>query len=922
MFLCLTLVSVCLALTLAQDTDLQYSLPEEKPVGTFVANIASDGRLLINVTDAVFNQLRYQLLTEGNMYAKLFTMNEQTGQLETAEKIDRESVCQGLVVCNLGLFVNVFKDDPDFPNNPVLIKYLRIHVMLQDINDHEPVFPNPEVVVSVSEIVNTGYVIPISAATDQDSGANNSVRTYEFVNLQDVFQLKVQTDLNSVLTLEIEVIKNLDYEMVKYYQLEILAKDGGIPQKSGNVTVHINVLDENDNFPMFTKSEYTATTIENQKLGVVIVQVTATDIDSGNKGNVSYRFNPSSVPSAFGINATTGEIYVAGEIDYETDDSFSFFVQAVDQGAQPRISSTVVLINVTDVNDNAPQVSINLPPGGDMISEATEAGSYIANVAVSDPDSGAFGNITCHLQSEFFRMETLYINMYKVILNKSLDRESRPVHNVSVLCADGGSPNLVTMSSFLISVGDVNDNQPTFTFDLYNVSLYENNAIGTPITIVTAVDKDQGENGRLTYSLHDDVDGLFSINSNSGVISANVVFDRETRTQVQFRVVATDNNAVTQLSSTATIVVMIIDKNDNKPSFSQQLYSFNIPENQVAGTVIGRVYVYDKDIGANGQIHFTQSHPYTSIFEVIQSTGQIQTKIVLDREIQGVYDFKLTALDNGVPALQTTTHVVIVIEDVNDNVPNVTFPSAHNNTVAITPGKSQGALVTKVMASDPDLGANSHLTYLVIKGGAGLFQVDNRTGVVVTERALTQDHIGTYTLLLAIQDGGTPSQTTWSNLVILVADDDANQNMIIVIAVVSVTVTLSIGMIIMICLIRRQDGHKHHPDQSTFTEHKKKFILEWLHCLSTSTHDVQKLGTDKADTQIHRPTDLKPIMISSKDSTTTEGSHDGTNVSTKVMVVSHVSMETIVHLLYSGPNQVMLNGCGLLVKKSYEDEGY
>ncbi|XP_060065173.1 protocadherin beta-15-like [Ylistrum balloti] len=874
-------MSAALVMASGQEADFKYNLLEEKPNGTFVANIASDVRPRINVTDTVFSKLRYQLLTEGNVYAKLFSLNEQSGRLE-ATKIDRETVCQSIEICDLRMSVAIFKADPDFPNNPDLIKLLLVDVIIQDINDHPPVFTPSEVVVSISETVSIGYVIPIDEATDQDSGTNNSIHTYEFVTDQDVFRLKFPTDLNNNPTLEIEVNKQLNYESDKHYQLVIVAKDGGSPQRSGSVTIHVNVLDENDNSPEFTKPEYTAVTVENRGLGDIVTQVTARDLDSGVEGTVSYRFNPSSKPSVFGINGTSGEIYVTGEIDYEADQSFSFFVQAVDGGAQPRTSSALVVITVTDINDNAPQVNINLPPGGEVISEAAEADRYIANVAVSDPDSGAYGNVTCQLHNDYFKMETLYVNMYKVTLKQRLDRETLATHNISVVCADGGSPNLVTITSFLIHVGDVNDNPPIFTHTQYNVSLYEDNQIGAPVTIVTAEDKDERENGRVTYSLYGNEDDLFSINSDSGVISANVVFDRETNSQLEFLVVATDSNTVTKYSATATVLVTVRDINDNAPSFSKEMYSFTVQENQAPGTVIGRLYAYDRDIGANGKIHFPPTHPYTSIFEIIQSTGQIQTKVVLDRETQGVYDFHVTAEDSGQPALQVTTNVVIVVQDVNDNVPNVTFPTDVNNTVTILPGKAKGTPVAKVMATDPDEGVNSELSYLVMKGASGLFHVDNRTGVVSLRQDITENHIGTYTVLLAIQDSGTPSQTTWSNLVIIVSNPDANKNVIIVIAVISVTVTLSLGMIIMICLIRRQDSKNFDKGDSKMTDHKKKFVLDWLHCLSTSTRDVHKIGNDRPDVQLNRPTDLKPIC--SNDSTASEGSQDCKNESKENIV--------------------------------------
>ena len=188
----------------------------------------------------------------------------------------------------------------------------------------------------------------------------------------------------------------------------------------------------------------------------------------------------------------------------------------------------------------------------------------------------------------------------------------------------------------------------------------------------------------------------------------------------------------------------------------------------------------------------------------------------------------------------------------------------------------------QIIATDPDFGLNSKLSYTIKKGNeGGLFRMENRTGVITLEQPLGKDLVGTYTLLVAVQDSGIPSQTTWSNLVVIVASDDRNSNLIIAIAVGAVTATLSAAMVIIIFVIRRQDAQKSKQNQDQIREHKKWFIVQWLACLSTSNKQLHKIGSDRVEQTrpaYSRP-DTTPIITRSHDSTSSDGSHDNQKVS-------------------------------------------
>ncbi|KAL3879715.1 hypothetical protein ACJMK2_032001 [Sinanodonta woodiana] len=826
-FYSLMLLHVSDNLVHAQDVTLEYKVREEQDERTFIGNVARDSLLYGNVSSEMFKRMKFSILTQGNEYASLFTIDETTSTLRTARVLDRENECANLKTCVLGFNVAVYIKNPDSENFDIY-KIIRIFVTVEDINDNKPTFPNSEIKLEVSESAPVGYEIFTSGAVDRDTGGNNSVQAYKMNPSNEIFGLKVLIDGDGTSDLAIVLNYPLDRETRDFYQLTIEATDGGFPQRTGTLTVNITVSDTNDNPPLFTQNTYNITLPENSKLYTQILILSATDADIGENARLSYMFSnrvANRIKDLFSVDETTGNVSVIGEIDYEVDRRFQFSVQAVDHGNPFKFSTAAVFISVLDMNDNAPEININVPPGGTKITEAAEVGAFVAHVGVTDLDSGMNGKCLCRIAGDVFRLEEFGIeNNYKVVLNKRLDFETAIQHNVTIICEDGGVPKKENRTSFIVRVEDVNDNFPQFTTPTYYASIRENQMPGPKIVQVLAVDIDGGDNGRVLYALHPEAISQFTINPQTGLISANFKFDREKTPEIRFRVLAFDQGDPS-LTSTATVVLTVLDENDNAPQFQSDPLYLSVLENRKKEPV-GFINVTDPDAQENGQFDLTfPSDPQLlKLFYFDSKTGYIETKESLDREQVSFYEFTVSAVDRGAIPRSSTARVIIRVIDDNDQIPAIAYPNNSNNTVFVPVNSPTGQIITHIEATDSDEGRNAKLWYFVQKGDVkGLFSMDVDSGILTVRKPMNIHDVDTYKLTISVQDNGDNPLTGIATLIIVVAhsndtaalpikEEEGQQNILIVIILILVTVILSVAIIITICVIRRIDrGNRNEP---------------------------------------------------------------------------------------------------------------
>ncbi len=471
-------------------------------------------------------------------------------------------------------------------------KSVRVVIHVTDINDHSPEFPESIKSLALLESTPTDAKYALGSASDPDLGVNSTQR-YEIVsgNQDTKFRLGAKRAPNGLLYLDLEINGELDFEEQSFYSLVIRAYDGGTPPRYGTMRVNIAVIDANDNQPIFNQSRYFARIQENSTIGTSVLQVFATDIDSGENGKIRYHIdNQRSDPEErFGVNAVSGVIYVNNQLDYESNNAYELIVVAQDNGTQKLQTTAVVSITVSDVNDNAPDISVTfLTPNG-QVTEGTQPGETIARISVTDPDLDSTQvNVTLAGGEGHFGLRTSENVVYLEIVSQLLDREVHSSYTLTIIATDSGSPPLQASKDIVIHIMDINDNAPAFAQTTYYADIQEVVPAGTSVIQLTASDPDSANNSLITYEILDTPDthsDWFQIDRHTGLVTTKMRVDCEMLEEPQLTVVAKDSG-LPQLSGSATVMVRIWDVNDNQPVFDQSFYNVTVREDVHPGTCI------------------------------------------------------------------------------------------------------------------------------------------------------------------------------------------------------------------------------------------------------------------------------------------------------------------------------------------------
>ncbi|XP_038652270.1 protocadherin-10-like isoform X33 [Scyliorhinus canicula] len=639
--------------------NIRYSIPEELELGAFVGNIVKD--LGLDVKHLL--ERRFRIASESNK--QHLTVNLKTGFLQIKEKIDREQLCEQGLSCVLMLEAMI--------DNPLQI--YRIEVDILDINDHAPVFRRSEVDLEISEMTPLGTSFPLESAADPDAGTN-SVRSYQ-LNSNEYFGLKSQSEGGETGVPELVLQRQLDREQEPTHRLTLTAFDGGNPERFGTIQIKIIVVDANDNAPVCQQNIYQVTTAENTPRDALIVKVTAVDKDEGLNGEVIYSFSdhtPDKVRQIFSLEAATGEIRLKGNLDFEETHSYQISVQAKDRGPHQFAVYCKVLVIVTDINDNSPEIIATSTSS--TISENASPHSAVAVLRITDRDSENTADVYCTIPREIpFKLTTSFKNYYTLVTQGDIDRENVPEYNITIICTDAGHPPLSTAKTIRVLLTDINDNAPRFTQPSFTIYVTENNVIGASIGAVSAFDPDSKQNAELSYSLFDSqIHGLpaltfVSINAVSGEMSAHQSFDFEQLTSFEVHVRVRDSGSP-PLSSNVTVNVIIVDQNDNAPvivspsPIKGSAAEDNIPRSAEPGYLVAKVTATDADSGLNAQLVYQLYQPTDeSLFTVAPVTGELWTIRHFTRKDPIRTKVVVLVRDNGIPSLSSTITINVSVQD-------------------------------------------------------------------------------------------------------------------------------------------------------------------------------------------------------------------------------------------------------------------
>ncbi|XP_017588885.1 PREDICTED: protocadherin gamma-A4-like, partial [Corvus brachyrhynchos] len=662
---------------------LLYSVPEEMPKGSFVGDVAKDlGLQLPEISDRGVH-----IVERGR--TQYFTLHGKSGHLVTAERIDREQLCRQVEKCVLRCELIVEGQ----------MQVYGIEVEITDINDNVPTFREAEIELRMSETTAPGSRFSLPRAHDPDTG-RNSLQSYELSG-DEHFSLAVQAGPGGDQRPELVLAKALDREEAAFHELVLRAIDGG-------------VLDANDNAPVFKPGGYTVRVPEDVPVGSVLVTVTATDADEDLNGQVKYSMKKETDTALdiFHLDSETGAIKLLRILDFEEGDSYELEVQAHDSGAL--FDTTKVVITVTDVNDNAPELTVSSKLN--EISEDAPPGTVVALLHVQDRDSGANGEVRCSLDGDVpFRLEKSFDDYYRLVTARELDREQVKV--------------------------------------VYEARVAENLPAGSLVLRVVATDADAGTNGRVSYSFGNVPDGvlaLFAVDRESGEIRTAGPLDFEEKNKYILNLEAKDGGG---LNAHCKVQIDITDENDNAPEITILSLSSPVPEDAPTGTVVAVLKVRDRDSGENGQVSCELSGE--APLSIVASSGgsyKVVTASALDREEVSEHRVTVVARDRGRPALWSSRELVLEVSDVNDNAP-VFEEAAYSAYVA--ENNAAGALVVRVQARDADAGANGRVSYWLAGGSAGaaaLVSVEARSGALYAQRSLDYEQCRELAVAVRAQD--------------------------------------------------------------------------------------------------------------------------------------------------------------------------
>nr|XP_020138006.1 protocadherin beta-18-like [Microcebus murinus] len=426
----------------------RYSVAEETEIGTFIANVVKD-----------MGSDREDLAARGarvifDDYKPYLRLDQQTGNLLLNEQLDREALCDLTEPCILHFQV-LFE-------NP--LQFFRAELLVKDINDHTPTFLDKHILLKISEGATPGTSFQMDSAQDLDVG-KNGVQNYT-LSPNPHFHLKLQDSDEGRKYPELVLDQSLDREKEPELSLTLTALDGGSPPRSGTALIRVVVLDINDNAPKFDTSVYEVRVPENSPVDSLVIKVSATDLDAGTYGEISYSFSQVSrdVRKTFEIHPISGEVHLKALLDFEIIPSYIINIQAIDGGSLS--GKSTILVRVVDVNDNPPEIAMTSLTS--PIPENSSPEVVVAVFSVRDQDAGDNGRMVCSIEDNLpFLLKPTFKNFYTLVTERPLDREIRTEYNITITVTDMGTPRLKTEHTITVLVSDVNDNAPAFSQPSY-----------------------------------------------------------------------------------------------------------------------------------------------------------------------------------------------------------------------------------------------------------------------------------------------------------------------------------------------------------------------------------------------------------------------------------------------------------------------
>ncbi|XP_077066941.1 cadherin EGF LAG seven-pass G-type receptor 1 [Siphateles boraxobius] len=729
-----------------EQNEYRVSIRENVEVGFEVMTIrATDG-------DAPSNANMIYKIVNNDEVNTCFEIDSRNGLVKTRVRPDREVKSHYRII--------VEANDQGREPGPRTAT-ATVHIFVEDENDNYPQFSEKRYVVQVPENIAVNSQVAVVKATDKDAGNNAKVH-YSIINGNIKGQFYIHSPTGGI-----DVISPLDYEMIREYTLRVKAQDGGRPPLiNGTGMVVIQVVDVNDNAPMFVSTPFQASVLENVPVGYSVMHIQAIDADSGDNAHLEYKLTDTSPGFPFTINNNTGWITVNAELDRETTEFYSFGVEARDCGVPTMSSSASVSVTILDVNDNVPTFTHHLY--NLKVNEDAAVGTSVLSITAVDRDVNSV--VTYQISSGNTRNRFAITSQSGgglITLALPLDYKQERQYLLTITASDGTRHDTAQV---FINVTDANTHRPVFQSANYQVLVSEDRPVGSTVVVISASDEDTGENARITYEMEDNVP-QFKIDPDTGAITTQIEIDYEDLASYTLAIIARDNG-IPQKSDTTYVEIIILDANDNAPQFLRDIYQGTVFEDAPVYTSVLQVSASDRDSGSNGRLSYTfqGGDDGEGDFFIEPYSGIIRTARKLDRENVAVYNLKAFAVDKGVPPLKAAVDIHVSVLDINDNAPVFEKDELY---IYVEENSAVGSTLARVSATDPDEGTNAQILYQIVEGNIPeVFQLDIFSGDLIALTDLDYETKMEYVIVVQATSAPLVSRATIHVLLVDVNDND------------------------------------------------------------------------------------------------------------------------------------------------------
>ncbi|KAF1629369.1 Protocadherin beta-14, partial [Eudyptes filholi] len=545
----------------------------------------------------------------------------------------------------------------------------------------------------------------------------------------------------------------------------------------------VSLTDINDHAPVFLNKEIVLKIPESAVPEARFLLESAQDPDVGNNSLQHYNISSNDYFHIYTRRRSDGrryaELVLDRALDREQQAEVAFSVTAVDGGSPPRSGTALIRVVVLDTNDNIPVFTRSLYKV--RVLENSAEGAPVVVVSATDLDSGTNGEIAYSIvQNSEENLQTFKINPEtgQIGLKKTVDYEETKTYEIDVQATDGGG--LSAHCKVEVQVEDVNDNAPEVIITSFTSTVSEAAPPNTVVALFNVRDRDSGDNGRTSCELPGEQPfSITPLAADAYALVTSEALDREEVAEYNVTVRARDEGSPA-LSASKTLLVRLLDVNDNAPTFAQAVYTMVLSENEPAGTSLGRLSATDADAGKNAGVRYALEPPppgapaAASFVSVDTESGTVRALRPLDYEEVRAFEVAVRATDGGSPPLSAQAVLRVVVRDENDNAPVVLHPPPDSSAAAgeLVPRWARaGYLVAKVVAVDADAGQNAWLSYELAKATEpGLFRVGLHSGEVRTARAVAERDAPRQRLVVLVRDRGQPPRSATATLGIALVD--------------------------------------------------------------------------------------------------------------------------------------------------------